>query len=493
MRKMDPMPAPDCPPSKIVHEVEKLISYVLGGRTHEPPLADRLDHHSVAALFDEQVPKTGIPAEEVIRLIAERVIPASLNLSNPLTFGLMTPPPLPLPAALDGLISALNQNLGCAWRTAPSGIQVELQTLRWLCGLCGLPDNSGGQFTTGGTISNLTALRLALHRTFPEARGKGIASIKHPLTVYVSDQGHFSIDRAASILGLGEDCVRKIPSTPELKMDVGRLEEQIRSDHAVGHIPIAVIGTAGTTANGSIDPLATIAEICRRENLWFHVDAAYGGALSLSERLRHVLAGLDKADSITLDPHKWMFVPFSLGALLTPHLNLLRSAFTLETAYLGREHTADADTAPSGFYDTSLDASRRFNGLKLWAVMKQYGVFGLATIIEHQVRMAELLYAGLSALPNLEVAPRSPTNIVCFRFVSRQVDADNNDFQAQMQYRLEDVAGCWLTNTTIRGKRFLRVNLLHYGLTEAHVQRLLDAMEVVSQDRARPSTKSLTS
>jgi aromatic-L-amino-acid decarboxylase len=263
------MPAANCPVSTILQEVGRLIAYVIEGRTQEPPLADGLDHHSVATLFDEEVPTAGIPAEEVILLIAERVIPASLNLSNPFTFGLMTPPPLPLPAALDGLISALNQNLGCAWRTAPSGIHVELQTLRWLCQLCGLPENSGGQFTTGGTISNLTALRLALHRAFPEARAKGLAGIKHPVVVYVSDQGHFSIDRAAGILGMGENRVRKIPSTSDLRMDVGRLEEQIRTDRATGHVPIAVVGTAGTTATGSIDPLAGIAEICGRENLWF--------------------------------------------------------------------------------------------------------------------------------------------------------------------------------------------------------------------------------
>jgi len=353
--------------SELFTYINGLTCYVLERRSCEAPLADGLDHKSVAALFAEDLPQEGMPAESVVRLIEEKVIPATLNLFNPLTFGLMTPPPLPLPAALDALISALNQNLGCAWRTSPGGIHLELQTVRWLCQICGLPASAAGHLTNGGTVSNLTAMRLALHRAFPDARGAGLRTIKSQPVIYVSDQGHFSIDRAAGILGIGENHIRKIASTRQLKMDLDQLKAQIRQDRKTGFVPIAVVGTAGTTANGSIDPLESLAEICQSERLWFHVDAAYGAALALSGRLRSHLAGLENADSITLDPHKWMFVPFSLGALLARDPHLLRGAFGQDTAYLGRDHTGEADSAPPGFYESSLDASRRFNGLKLWA------------------------------------------------------------------------------------------------------------------------------
>ena len=360
----------------------------------------------------------------------------------------------------------------------PSGIEVELRTITWLCQLCGLPQGSGGHFTTGGTVSNLTAVRLALHRAFPEARAHGLMGLKSQPVLYISNQGHFSIDRAAGVLGLGEQNVRKIPSRSDLTMDVDQLAAYIRQDRQTGLTPFVVVGTAGTTSNGTIDPLASLAKICAGENLWFHVDAAYAGALVLSERLRSHLCGVEKADSITLDPHKWMFIPFSLGALLTPHRHLLRNAFGQETAYLGRKHMSEADLVPGGFYEISLDASRRFNGLKLWATMKHLGVSGLAEIIDRQVSLAQILYERLVDLGDIELAPRSPTNIVCFRIAPRGTDESTRDrLQTQFQMCLEDAAGCWLSNVTIQGKRFLRINLLHYNLERKHVDRLLSAIQ----------------
>jgi glutamate/tyrosine decarboxylase-like PLP-dependent enzyme len=463
---------------KMIDEVCRLTASIFESRANQRPLAAGLDPRALAARFDEKIPYQGMPVRDVLRLVEEEVIPAALNLANPLTFGLMTPHPLPLPAVLDGLISALNQNLGCAWRTAPSGIEVELRTISWLCQLCGLPPGSGGHFTTGGTTSNLTAIRLALHRGFPEARARGLVGFKNQPVLYVSDQGHFSIDRAAGVLGLGEQNVRKVPSRADLTMDVNQLARQIQHDRQTGLAPFAVIGTAGTTANGTIDPLTEVSNICGREDLWFHVDAAYAGALVLSERFRQHLQGIEKADSITLDPHKWMFIPFSLGALLTRHRYLLCSAFGQKTAYLGDEHITQADAAPSGFYEVSLDGSRRFNGLKLWAAMKHLGISGLARLVERQVDLAQFLYERLADVSGIELAPRSPTNIVCFRVAPAGTDeATRNLLQAQFQQRLEDAVGCWLSNVTIQQKHFLRVNLLHYGLEGKHVDRLLTALE----------------
>jgi aromatic-L-amino-acid decarboxylase len=462
---------------EMIREVGRLTASILDGRANQKPLPSDLDASALAAHFDEELPYEGMPVRDVLRSIEEGIIPAALNLANPLTFGLMTPHPLAFPAVLDALISALNQNLGCAWRTAPSGIEVELRTIAWLCELCGLPAGSSGHFTTGGTVSNLTAMRLALHHAFPEARARGLIGLKSQPVLYVSDQGHFSIDRAAGVLGLGEQNLRKIRALPDLTIDVEDLTANIQNDRQQGRMPFAVVGTAGITTNGTIDPLMRLAYICASENLWFHVDAAYAGALVLSKRLRSHLAGIEKADSVTLDPHKWMFVPFSLGALLTRHRYLLRSAFSQETAYLGREHMSEGDSAPSGFYELGLDGSRRFNGLKLWATMKHLGIVGLGEIIERQVNLAQVLYERLANVHNIEVAPRSPTNIVCFRLAPAGTDESMRDsLQVQFQMRLEDAVGCWLSNATIQGRRFLRVNLLHHDIKQEDTDRLLSGI-----------------
>lgn len=351
-----------------------------------------------------------------------------------------------------------------------------------------MPQDSGGHFTTGGTASNLTAIRLALHHAFPEARANGMMSMKAQPVLYVSDQGHFSIDRAAGVLGLGERHVRKVRSRSDLTMDLDHLAAQIQEDRKAGLLPFLVVGTAGTTTNGTIDPLGGLGGLCAAEGLWFHVDAAYGGALILSDRLKPHLEGLEKADSVTLDPHKWMFVPFSMGALLTTHRHLLRSAFGHDTAYLGREHLPEVESTPSGFYEVSLDGSRRFNGLKLWAVLKNLGVSGLADIIESQVDLAHVLYQRLEESTDVELAPRSPTNIVCFRWAPARTDeATRNGLQTRFQEELERIANCWLSNVEIQGKRFLRVNLLHYGLGLDHVERLLHGVDAVLRNASQPS------
>jgi aromatic-L-amino-acid/L-tryptophan decarboxylase len=461
----------------IVAKTNDLITAVFEKRKSERPLPSNLDPHQLRKRLAGELPKKGSPAIDVLCVIEKEIIPTVLNLANPMTFGLMTPHPLPLPARLDGLISALNQNLGCAWRTAPSAIEIELLTIRWLCQLCELPPGSGGHFTSGGTISNLTGIRLALHRGYPEARIRGLLAIQRQPVIYVSDQGHFSIDRAASILGLGEQQVRKVPALPDLTMNTKRLLDCIRADRRAGLAPLAVVGTAGTTANGTIDPLAKLAQICTEENLWFHVDAAYGGALALSERYRTHLKGLEQADSITLDPHKWMFMPFSLGALLTRHPQLLRNAFGQETAYLGQDHIPEQGGTPTGFYEVSLLASRRFDGLKLWAALKHLGVDGFSEIIERQIALAQSLYECLSEVSGIEVAPRSPTNIICFRWApADRSEKELDELQNRFQQQLEESAGCWLSSATIRGRRFVRVNLLHYDLNTGHIDRLLQAI-----------------
>jgi glutamate/tyrosine decarboxylase-like PLP-dependent enzyme len=457
--------------------VGELIADVFERYRSEPPLPEGLSHARVSACFQEGLPKSGRSTDEVLDLIARYVIPSSLNLANPMAFGLMTPHPLPFSVMVDSLASALNQNLGCAWTTAPSAIELELQLVRWFGELLRLGIQVNGHVTSGGTMSNFTGLRIAVHRAAPDLRFAGMHTTRR-FTIYTSDQAHFSIERAAGLLGIGENNVRRIQTTSDLSIDVEALDGAIERDRDNGLEPLAIVGMAGTTATGAIDPLRELANLSQSQQVWFHVDAAYGGALAFSERLRPALAGVELADSLTLDPHKWMFVPFSIGVFLTRHPNLLRSAFGHQTEYLGGNHLTVFDDAPSGFYELSFEASRRFNGLKLWAELMHLGTDGFSRLIEKQVALTDALVDRLRATPTLEIAPRFPLNIVCFRL------AGDDYKQEQFQRLVENEAKCWLSNVSIKGKRFVRLNLLHPGLEREHVELLGAAVQKASKQLA---------
>lgn len=454
--------------------IGRLLTEIFGVQKTKPPLAGHLSHAHVSSCFQEPLPQSGRPANEVLDRIAQDIIPNSLNLANPMAFGLMTPHPLPFAAMVDSLASALNQNLGCAWTTAPSAIEVELQLTRWLSELLGLEPGTTGHVTSGGTMSNFTGLRLALHRSAPQCRSEGMRQAP-TFTVYTSDQAHFSVERAAGLLGIGEQNVRRIQTSPDLSIDVRALEVAIEEDKRVGLQPLAIIGVAGTTATGAIDPLRDLAASSQSHELWFHVDAAYGGALAFSKRLRPALSGIEHADSVTLDPHKWMFMPFSIGVFLTRHARLLKSAFGQETEYLGGNHLTVFEDAPSGFYEISFEASRRFNGLKLWAELMHLGADGFARLIEKQIALTDLLVSRLRETDLVELAPRFPLNIVCVRLA-----VPDDDPQEQFQKMIEKEAGCWLSNVSIKGRRFVRLNLLHPGIEQDHVDALAAAIHKVS-------------
>ena len=281
------------------------------------PICSKATPEELEKLFDEPLPLEGLGSEEILEQFARDVVPHAMNIPSPRYYGLFNPTPLPIAVWADTLASALNQN-GAAWRNSPSASIIEARVLRWLCTLLGFGRESFGTLTSGGSEANLLALKCARDRRVEGARDHGLSAAAHnsDLTVYASEQSHYSFTKCVDILGMGRNSLRKVPTDERFHIKVESLREMIKRDLANGAIPVCVAGAAGATSTGIVDPLDELAEVAREFGLWFHVDAAYGGALAFSDKHRARLRGIERADSITIDPHKWLFVPFACGALL---------------------------------------------------------------------------------------------------------------------------------------------------------------------------------
>ncbi|HYE65207.1 MAG TPA: pyridoxal-dependent decarboxylase, partial [Pyrinomonadaceae bacterium] len=362
-------------------------------------------------LFDEPLPATGTSADEILARFTRDVVPHAMQIPSPRYYGLFNPTPLPIAVWADALCSAINQN-GAAWRNSPSASIIEARVLRWLCELVGYEDESFGTLTSGGSEANLVALKCARDSAHEQVRDRGVRAANGDLVIYASEQCHYSFEKSVDILGLGRDGLRKVATDERYHIRTEALREEIERDRREGRIPCCVAGVAGATSTGIIDPLDQLAEIAREYDCWFHVDAAYGGALAFSENHKHLLRGLERADSITIDPHKWMFVPFACGAVLVRGGGrVLRDAFDLTPEYMSEER-GGADVEYDFFRYGQL-GTRRFNALKIWMALKHLGTRGYAEIVERQVALVEHLAARLDALEDFERLGEVETALCC--------------------------------------------------------------------------------
>src|SRR3954451_6098222 len=285
-------------------------------------------------LFDEPLPEHGIELEEILKRFRDDVAPNAMGVPSPRYFGQFNPTPLPIGVWADALASMLNQNAG-AWRNGPASAMIEARVIRWLCDLLDYGPQSFGTLASGGSEANLIALKCARDSVGNGIKDHGVRKAPGDLVIYASEQCHYSIDKSAGILGLGRQAVRKIPTDDRFHIIPEALREGIAKDREAGRIPCCIVGVAGTTSTGVIDPLEELAEIARENRCWYHVDAAYGGTLAFSAKHKDMLRGINLADSITFDPHKWMFVPFSCGAtLVRDGGRVLREAFDMTPEYL---------------------------------------------------------------------------------------------------------------------------------------------------------------
>jgi len=346
--------------------------------------------------------------DDVVADVEQMLRTWQVQVTHPRYFGLFNPSVTLASIIADTLVAMYNPQLA-TWRTSPAANEIERHTLAWLTGKFGFPATAIASFTNGGAEANLSAVIVALTRTFPDYGEHGLRRLTASPAIYLTSEAHHSFNKIAHMTGLGRRAVRTVASDRHLKMDLGDLARRVAEDRRDGFAPFMVVGTVGTTAAGAIDPLPDLARFCRAEGLWFHVDAAWGGAAIISPALRGNLAGIDAADSITCDAHKWFSVPMAAGMFFCRHADSVGEAFRVETSYMPGK-TVGPVLDP---YTTSVQWSRRFIGLKLFLALAHHGESGYVEMIEHQARMGDVLRESLTR-SGWRVVNTTPLPLVCF-------------------------------------------------------------------------------
>lgn len=437
------------------------------------PVSPDVDPHHIERLFDEPPPRTGIPAEAVLGELDEKLLPYCVHPGSGGYLGLITASPLPIGVLGDLIASALNQNIG-VYSIGPSATTLERRTVRWLCDLAGYGPGAGGNLTSGGMTANLIGLKLARdHASGDRAQHAGVTG---RWAVYVNDQRHVSVDKAVDLVGLGRDAVRALPSDEHFRVRVDALEEAIARDRREGVTPACLVALGGSTNTGAVDDLVALRRIADREGLWLHVDAAYGGGMLLSRRHPGVLKGVEAADSITIDPHKWFFAPVDAGAVLVKDERALTRSFGMKPAYL-TDGFDDAGVRYQ-YYVHGLEQSRRFRALKVWMSFKRYGTDRIAEWIDDNVDHARRLHDLAEAHPRFESAVVPPMSAACVRYLPRGLDeAATARLHHTVVQRIERGGEFWIGTTELRGKTWFRACAVNFRTTMAHIERLMTLLE----------------
>ena len=376
------------------------------------------------------------------------------------------------PGILADLLSAALNQQAMLWRTSPAATELEAVTLGWLRRLIGLPDVFEGVIYDTASIATLHALAAA-REAVESVRTKGLAAREDvpPLRVYCSEEAHSSVDKAVIAIGLGHRALRKIPVDDQFRMRPDALKDAIEEDRLAGFLPLAVVATVGTTSTTSIDPVPAIADICRHQNLWLHVDAAYGGAAAMLPSHAHVLDGAEHADSLVVNPHKWLLTPFDLSAFYCRRMDVVRAAFSLTPEYL---RTAETGVAKN-LMDTGIQLGRRFRALKLWFVLRSFGARGIRDHLARHIELAQHLASWIDADPNFERLAPVPFSVVCFRWKPVATTATEEELDRaneRLMNLVNETGEAFISHTRIHGRLALRIAIGHERTREEHVRRI---------------------
>lgn len=417
----------------------------------------------LAARFDFG---SALPLDEVMHEVEQMLRSWQVQVTHPRYFGLFNPSVVLPSVVADTLVSMYNPQLA-SWRTSPAGNEIEKYTLDWLAVRFCLPPESVATFTTGGSEANLSAVVVALTHKFPAYAERGLRCLNATPAIYVTDEAHHSFTKIAHMTGLGREALRMVATDRDLKLDIRHLEQRVAEDRKNGYAPFMVVGTCGTTAAGVIDPIGEIGRFCRRENLWFHADAAWGGAAILSPALKHHLAGIEEADSITCDAHKWFSVAMGCGMFFCRHRSAVIEAFRAHTSYMpGQMNQQTLDP-----YTTSVQWSRRFIGLKLFMSLAHYGEAGYAKLIEQQSRMGDLLRERLTDT-GWRIVNKTPLPVVCFL-----QDGVSN---AQVLKALRERQIAWMSEAQCSGTPVLRACISSFRTTEEDIRWVVDELNRIA-------------
>jgi aromatic-L-amino-acid/L-tryptophan decarboxylase len=438
-------------------EVVEFVSRFIDDR-YDAPTSDYSDLEPLLKALSAPPPPDGTSLRELLATI-ETAASKGFDPANPGFVGYIPGGGLYSAALADFVACVVNRYTGLAL-PAPALVQMEASVLRWLCVLFGLPSTSQGVLTPGGSMSNLSAIVAARTAKLGERFLEG--------TIYVSEEVHHSIAKSARIAGLPQDSVRVVATDDALRMDLSSLRDTVAEDRGRGRTPFLVVASAGTINTGAIDPLADIAQVAEEERLWFHVDGAYGGCFQLTERGRRALHGIERADSITLDPHKGMFLPYGTGCLLARDAETLRQAHEVQAHYLPRPSD---DPGLPDFSSFSPELTRDFRGLRLWLPLHLHGVDAFVRALDQKLDLAHFVHDNLASIPELDTPWSPELSLVVFR----PKNGTTEDTEGLLD-RLNSSGRMWFSSGVIRGNTYVRMCILSH---RSHPERIREAVELI--------------
>lgn len=446
------------------------------------PVLAQIEPGDLKAQLPPSPPEQGESMQTILADIDRLIVPALTHWSHPSFFAYFATS-TSAPGIFGELLSAAFDVKSMLWRTSPASTELEEVALDWLRQMMGLDAGMSGFIYDTASVSSMHAIAAAREGVELRIREEGMTGRKDLplLRVYASDQAHSSIDKGIITLGLGQRSLRKIPADKEFRMDAKALANAIDEDKSNGILPFCVVATVGTTSTSSIDPIPAIMEICEQHKLWLHVDAAYAGSAAVVPEMRYILKGCERADSLVLNPHKWLFTPFDLSVLYCRHLDLLRRAFSLVPEYL---RTPEQEKVRSGS-DYGVQLGRRFRALKLWMIIRYFGHEGLAARIREHCRLAQLFVSWVEAADDWEIMAPAPFALVCFRACpaiegeaeevrGKRLDALNE----AIMHGVNATGKALLSHTKLNDKLTLRLSIGNIRTTEKHVKQAWELLNV---------------
>ncbi len=440
---------------------ERILAYIES--LPRQPSASPEGGADLARSLSEPLPESGRPAEELLDLLFQRVIPKGFNTAGPGYLAYIPGGGIPHAAVADLIADATNRYVG-VFAAAPGLAQIETNVVSWFCQIAGYPTTARGILTTGGSLANFSAVVTARRERLPDDFLSG--------TIYASDQVHHSIQKAAMLAGFPEGNVREIPSDERFRIRPESLAQAVAADRAAGLTPFLVVGNAGSVNTGAVDDLAALADLAQRERLWFHVDGAYGGFFLLTERGRARMAGVERSDSITLDPHKSLFLPYGMGSLLVRDGDALKRAHALSAVYLP---SMQEDPDLVDFNQISPELSRSWRGVRVWLPFKMHGVAPFRRNLDEKLDLAQWAADELRRIPGVEILAEPQLSIVAFRWMPPGAGAETaNRVNHDLMDRINGRKRIYLTGTMLGDRFAIRICVLSF---RTHLDRMREGMD----------------
>jgi len=433
----------------------------------------------VKSWFDEPLPETGIPHPELFQLVREKIFNTATGNVGPNMYAYVMAGGNPVSAVADFLSSTVNQNT-TKWHLGPAMTEIEKRVIAWTAEMIGYTPDAGGVMVSGGSGANLAGLTVArnIHFMKEEIRARGLFGMQ-PFTLYCSSETHNCIDKSVAELGIGTDQLRRIPAKPDFTADLEAIEQAILADLDAGFRPFCLVGNAGTVNTGAVDDLAGLAALARQYGMWFHVDGAYGGLAASIAELKPRYSGMEQADSVALDFHKWLYQPYEIGCVLVRDWDMLRNAYLNRAAYL--DNSLQRMDGKTEFNEHYFQLSRNSKAFKVWMSLKAYGFSRFREMIAKDIRLAGYLAARVKASTDLELRSSDILGITCFRYKGgMDHEPEISDFNRKLISALEEDGRVFITGTTLNGTFVIRACVNNHRKQEADIDYLLDIIRDVA-------------